>query len=147
MAAVSKDILIAATPDQLFDVIVDYPRYPEFVPGIKACRVVPGKGERKVEYELDIGLKRIKYVLLHVEMRPTRVAWSLVAGDALKVSSGSWELTPEGSGTRARYSVDIQIAKPPLIPQGVIDKITDELTRVQLPGTLSAFKARAERPR
>ena len=147
MAAVSKELLIAAPPDRLFDVIIDYPRYPEFVPGIKACRVLPGKGERKVEYELDIGLKRIRYVLLHLEQRPTRVAWSLVSGDALKVSNGSWELTPEGNGTRARYSVDIQIAKPPLIPQVVIDKITDELTRVQLPGTLAAFKARAERPR
>jgi coenzyme Q-binding protein COQ10 len=147
MSEVSKEIVIAAEPDRLFDVIIDYARYPEFVPGIKACRVLPGKGERRVEYELDIGLKRIRYVLHHLEQRPTRVAWSLGSGDSLKVSNGSWELTPEGSGTRARYSVDIQIAKPPLIPQSVIDKITDELTRVQLPRTLDAFKARAERPR
>jgi coenzyme Q-binding protein COQ10 len=147
MAEVSKEIVIGCTPDRLFEVLIDYAHYPEFVPGIKACRVLPGKGERRVEYELDIGLKRIRYVLLHAEQRPIRVAWSLISGDALKVSSGSWELQPEGSGTRARYSVDIQIAKPPLIPQSVIDKITDELTRVQLPRTLDAFKARAERPR
>jgi coenzyme Q-binding protein COQ10 len=146
MAAVSKEVVIGCAPDRLFDVIVDYPRYPEFVPGIKACRVLPGKGERRVEYELDLGLKRIRYVLLHVELRPVRVTWSLVSGDSLKVSNGSWELRPEGSGTLARYSVDIQIAKPLLIPQGVIDTLTDELTRVQLPRTLDAFKARAERP-
>jgi coenzyme Q-binding protein COQ10 len=85
-------------------------------------------------------------VLRHVEERPTRVAWTLVSGDALKVSSGSWVLAAEGSSTRARYSVDIQISKPPLIPQSVIDKLTDEMTRVQLPKTLDAFKARAERP-
>jgi ribosome-associated toxin RatA of RatAB toxin-antitoxin module len=147
MAEVSKEIVIGCTPDRLFEVLVDYARYPEFVPGITACRVLPGKGERRVEYELDIGLKRIRYVLLHVEQRPTRLAWSLVSGDALKVSNGSWELAPEGSGTRARYSVDIQITKPPLIPQSIIDKLTDELTKVQLPRTLDAFKARAERPR
>jgi coenzyme Q-binding protein COQ10 len=147
MAEVSREIVIAAAPDRLFDVIVDYARYPEFVPGIKACRVLPGKGERRVEYELDIGLKRIRYVLHHLEQRPSRVVWSLGSGDSLKVSNGSWELSPEGSGTRARYSVDIKIAKPPLIPQSVIDRITEELTRVQLPRTLDAFKARAERPR
>ena len=45
MAEVSKEILIAAPPARLFDVIVDYPSYPEYVPGIKACRVLPG-GER-----------------------------------------------------------------------------------------------------
>jgi hypothetical protein len=63
----------------------------------------------------------------------------------MKVSSGGWELAAEGSRTRAVYSVDIQIAKPPLIPQAVIDRVSDELTRVQLPRTLEAFKARAER--
>jgi len=146
MAEVSREIVMACTPERLFDVVVDYARYPEFVPGIKACRVLPGSGDRQVEYELDIGLKRIKYVLRHLEQRPTRVSWSLVSGDSLKVSNGSWELAPEGDGTKARYSVDIQIAKPPLIPQSVIDKLTDELTRVQLPKTLEAFKARAERP-
>jgi coenzyme Q-binding protein COQ10 len=146
MAEVSREIVIACSPERLFDVVVDYARYAEFVPGIKACRVLPGQGDRQVEYELDLGLKRIKYVLRHVEKRPTRVSWSLVSGDSLKASNGSWELAPDGTGTRARYSVDIQIAKPPLIPQSIIDKLTDELTRVQLPKTLEAFKARAERP-
>jgi len=145
MAEVSKEILIACPPERLFEVLVDYPRYPEFVPGIKACRILPGKSERLIEYELDLGLKRIRYVLRHVEQRPSSVTWSLASGDALKVSNGSWKLTPEGGATRAIYSVEIQVSKPPLIPQAVIDKVTDELTRVQLPLTLQAFKARAER--
>ncbi len=146
MAEVSREILMSCTPERLFDVLIDYARYPEFVPGIKACRVLAGTTDRQVEYQLDLGLKRITYVLRHLEQRPTQVSWSLVSGDALKVSSGSWALTPEGAGTRARYSVDIQIVKPPFIPQGVIDTLTEELTRVQLPRTLEAFKARAERP-
>lgn len=144
MAMVSKEIVIEAPADRLFDVIVDYGRYPSFVPGIKGCRVLPGRKDRDVEYELDLGLKRVKYVLRHVEVRPTRVTWSLVSGDMMKVSSGSWELRPDGERTHATYSVDIQITKPPLIPQSVIDRLTDELTRVQLPKTLEAFKARAE---
>jgi ribosome-associated toxin RatA of RatAB toxin-antitoxin module len=144
MAEVSREIIIDCAPDRLFEVLIDYPHYPEFVPGIRACRVLPGAGDRQVEYQLDLGLKRISYVLRHVEQRPTRVAWSLVTGDALKVSNGSWDLAPEGAGTRARYSVDIQISKPAFIPQSVIDTLTDEMTRVQLPKTLNAFKARAE---
>ena len=44
MAAVTREIVIDRTPERLFDVIVDYQRYPEFVPGIKACRVAPGAG-------------------------------------------------------------------------------------------------------
>jgi ribosome-associated toxin RatA of RatAB toxin-antitoxin module len=147
MAAVTKEIIIERTPDQVFDVLVDYARYPEFVPGMKGCRILPGKADRQVEYELDLGLKRIKYVLRHVETRPTLVTWSLVSGEMMKVSNGEWSLSPEGSATRARYTVDIQISKPPLIPQVVIDRVSDELTRVQLPKTLEAFKARVERSR
>ena len=103
-----------------------------------------GGAEKHVEYELDLGIRRIKYVLRHVEVRPTRVTWSLLSGDMLKVSNGSWELTPEGDSTRARYSVEIQVSKPPLVPQALVDRVSDELTRVQLPRTLEAFKARAE---
>jgi len=144
MAVVSKEIVIEAPAERLFDVIVDYASYPAFVPGIKGCRVLPGRKDRDVEYELDLGIKRVKYVLRHLEARPTKVTWSLVSGDMMKVSSGSWELRPDGPRTHARYSVEIQISKPPLIPQSVIDRVTDELTRVQLPKTLDAFKARAE---
>jgi len=147
MAAVTKEIVFDRPPELVFDVLVDYARYAEFVPGIKGCRVLPGKGDPQVEYELDLGLKRIKYVLRHVETRPSRITWSLVSGEMMKVSNGSWELVAEGSATRGRYTVDIQIAKPPLIPQSVIDRVSDELTRVQLPKTLEAFKARVERPR
>ena len=62
----------------------------------------------------------------------------------MKVSNGSWELAAEGGRTRARYSLEVQVAKPPLIPQMVVDRISDELTRVALPRTLEAFKKRAE---
>jgi len=145
MADVSKEIVFDRPAEQVFDVLVDYARYPEFVPGIKACRLLPAKGLRHVEYELDLGLKRIKYVLHHVETRPSRITWSLVSGEMMKVSNGEWLLTAQGGITRARYTVDIQISKPPLIPQSVIDRVSDELTRVQLPKTLEAFKARVER--
>jgi ribosome-associated toxin RatA of RatAB toxin-antitoxin module len=147
MTAVSREIVFERKPEQVFDVLADYARYPEYVPDIKGCRVLPGKGDRLVEYELDLGLKRIKYVLRHVEVRPSGITWSLVSGEMMRVSSGSWELTAEGAGTRARYTVDIQISKPPLIPQAVIDRITDELTKVKLPKTLEAFKTRVERSR
>jgi ribosome-associated toxin RatA of RatAB toxin-antitoxin module len=147
MAAVSKEILVDTPVERFFDLVVDYERYPEFVPSIRACRVLAGDAEKRVEYELDLGVKRIRYVLKHVEERPTRVRWSLVSGDMMKVSNGSWQLTAEGARTRAVYSVEIQIARPPLLPQAIVDRVTDELTRVQLPRTLEAFKARAEKRR
>ena len=144
-STVSQEILIDAAPEVLFDVIVDYDRYPEFVPSVKGCRVTRNGGEVRVQYEVDLGLKRIRYVLRHREERPRHVSWSLDSGEWMKVSNGSWDLAPEGDRTRARYAVEVQIAKPPLVPQSVVDRLTDELTRVQLPRTLAAFKSRAEK--
>ncbi len=144
MALVSQEIVVQAGIDAFFDIVTDYARYPEFVPGIKACTVKEVGPETHVEYDLDLGLRRIRYVLQHRAERPRRVTWSLVSGEVLKVSNGSWELTPEGDRTRARYSVDIQIAKPPLVPQALLDRMSDQLTKVQLPRTLEAFRARAE---
>ncbi len=145
MSVVTKQVVIEAPIERVYEIVVDYERYPEFVPGIRRCRVRGGKGEKHVEYELDLGVKRIRYVLRHEEQRPRRVSWSLVSGDMMKVSNGSWELSDDRGRTRAVYSVEIQIARPPLVPQALVDRVSDELTKVQLPKTLEAFKARAER--
>jgi ribosome-associated toxin RatA of RatAB toxin-antitoxin module len=144
MSVVTKQVVIEAPIERVYEIIVDYERYPEFVPGIRKCRVRQGKGEKDVEYELDLGVRRIKYVLRHEEQRPRKVSWSLVSGDMMKVSNGSWELSDDGGRTRAVYSVEIQVARPPLVPQALVDRVSDELTRGQLPKTLEAFKARAE---
>ena len=144
-SSLSKEMVVDVPVERFYDLVVDYARYPEFVPGMKACRVKPGGTHKDVEYELDLGIKRIRYTLRHVEERPRRVAWSLVGGDMMKVSNGSWELWDENGKTRARYTVEVQVSKPPLIPQAIVDRVSDELTRVQLPRTLEAFKARAER--
>ena len=144
-SSITREITIAVPPEKLFDIIADYARYPEFVPAVKSSRPKRTGSTVDVEFELDLGVKTIRYTLRHVEERPRKVSWSLVASDWMKVSNGSWELTPEGEGTRARYSVEIQIAKPPLVPQSLVDRITDELTKVQLPRMLEAFKGRAER--
>lgn len=144
MAVVTKQMLVDAPVEKFYEIVVGYEKYPEFVPGIRRCRVRERDGEKQVEYELDLGIRRIKYVLRHEEQRPRRVSWSLVSGDMMKVSNGSWELAADGTRTRAIYSVEIQISRPPLVPQALVDRVSDELTRIQLPKTLEAFKVRAE---
>jgi coenzyme Q-binding protein COQ10 len=143
--SITREITIAVAPEKLFDVIADYDRYPEFVPSVKSCRATRTGATVDVEFELDLGVKTIRYTLRHREDRPRSVCWSLLASDWMKVSNGSWELIPEGGHTRARYTVEIQISKPAFIPQVLVDKVTEQLTRVQLPRTLEAFKERAEK--
>ncbi len=144
MAAVTSEVLVAVPVERFYAVVRDYDRYPEFVPTVKRCRARRSAGGVEVDYELDLGLKKIAYTLKLTEEPPRKVTWSLQKSDWMKVSNGSWELFDQGGKTRAVYSVDIQIQKPPLIPQSLVDRISDELTRVQLPRMLEAFRKRAE---
>src|SRR5512140_1174442 len=100
MSVVTKHVIIDTPVERFYEIVVDYERYPEFVPGIRRCRVRGGKGEKQVEYELDLGIRRISYVLRHEELRPRRVTWSLVSGDMMKVSNGSWELSADDGRTK-----------------------------------------------
>ncbi len=145
MSKVTKQVVVDAPLERFYELVVDYERYPEFVPGIHGCRIVSVRPKKHDEYQLDLGIKRIKYVLEMHERKPTHVAWSLVSGEMMKVSNGSWELSAEDGRTHAVYTVEIQISRPPLVPQAIVDRVSDELTRIQLPKTLDAFKARAER--
>lgn len=143
---VMREVVVEAPVERLFALVMDFERYPEFVPGVKACRAKPpaADGSIDAEYEVDVGVKTIRYTLRHVPVPPTALTWSLVSGDWMKVLNGSWELADAGGRTRARYAIDVQVAKPALVPQSVVDRISDELAKVQLHRVLDAFKARAE---
>ncbi len=144
----SKEMVVDVPVERFWDVVADYAAYPGFLPGVKRTRVVHAdKGVKDVEYEVDLGVKTITYVLRHLEHAPERMTWSLVKGDMMKVSNGAWELSNHAGKTLARYTVEVQVQKPPLVPQVIVDRVSDELTRVQLPKTLEAFKARAEKGR
>ncbi len=142
---ISREMVIGVPVEQFYELVVDYESYPQFVPSVRSCRVVHvAKGFRDIEYKVDLGVKTVQYVLRHIEFKPDKVTWSLVKSDMMKISNGSWELLPHAGNTLARYTVEVQVSKPPLIPQSIVDRVSDELTKVQLPRTLEAFKVRAE---
>ena len=145
---VSKEMVVDVPVEAFWKVVADYEAYSGFVPSVKRTRVVrTDKGVKDVEYEVDLGVKTVKYTLRHLEHAPTRMTWSLLKGDMMKVSNGAWELSNHAGKTLARYTVEVQVQRPALVPQAIVDRVSDELTKVQLPRTLEAFKVRAEKGR
>ncbi|MCX5731700.1 MAG: SRPBCC family protein [Deltaproteobacteria bacterium] len=143
---VSQEMVVDVPVERFWEVVADYGAYPGFVPSVKRTRVVHlEKGVKDVAYEVDLGVKTIKYTLRHLESAPSKMTWSLRKGEMMKVSNGAWELSNHAGKTLARYTVEVQVQKPPLVPQAIVDRVSDELTKVQLPRTLAAFKARAEK--
>jgi ribosome-associated toxin RatA of RatAB toxin-antitoxin module len=145
---VSKEMVVDVSVERFWEVVAAYEAYPGFVPSVKKTREVrPDKGVKDVENEVDLGVKTIKYTLRHLEHAPSKMTWSLLKGDMMKVSNGAWELSNHAGKTLARYTVEVQVQRPALVPQAIVDRVSDELTKVQLPRTLDAFKARAEKGR
>jgi ribosome-associated toxin RatA of RatAB toxin-antitoxin module len=140
MAHAQKSIVIEVTPDQLFDVIADYEKYPEFLPEVRSAKVAFGTGGvKEVTYSVDIKAKVISYTLKHVAERPGKVTWTLLRGEMMKGNDGSWVLKPApGGGTEATYSVDLKLSA--LVPSFIEKALAEQ----QLPALLANFKKRAE---
>ncbi len=88
-AAQEVTVEIAATPEECFAVIIDFERYPEWSSAVRRSRVLErdkaGIG-RQVEFEIDLRIKTIRYVLQYEYRRPTQVTWTSVEGDVESIA-------------------------------------------------------------
>ena len=142
MAQASRSVTVNVPPEKMFDVIVDYQKYPEFLPEVKKVVINAGQGSiKEVTYTVDIKAKVITYTLKHTTEKPTKVAWTMVKGEMMKGNDGAWTLKPgaQPGTTEATYTIDLKLSS--LVP-GFIEKA---LAEQSLPGLLANFKARAEK--
>ena len=142
MAQASRSVVVNVTPEQLFDVIIDYEKYPEFLPEVKKVKVDAGQGTiKEVTYTVDIKAKVITYTLKHTAERPNKLIWTMIKGEMMKGNDGTWQLKPgpQPGTVEATYTIDLKLSA--LVP-GFIEKA---LAEQSLPGLLTNFKNRAEK--
>jgi coenzyme Q-binding protein COQ10 len=141
MPGATRSIVINAPVEKVFDVIVQYDKYPQFLPEVKEVRTSDRKGnELHVHYKVDV-MKTIKYSIRVKEERPTRMSWSFIEGEFMKDNKGSWVLEPAGEGkTKATYTVEMALGA--LVPKTIVNALVE----TSLPKMLDAFKRRAEIP-
>jgi len=139
MATTSVTEIFDCRPEQLYDILTDYEKYPEFLSEVKSCKVIAQEGDKPiVEYEVSI-IKTIRYRLKMDQVRPARVAWSFVDGDMFKANSGAWELRDLGNGkTEVKYSIEVKFN---MFVPGMIEK---QLVKVNIPGMMAAYKKRVK---
>jgi len=141
MAQATRSIVIDVTPDKLYDVIVDFEKYAEFLPEVKKTSVAAGPGDAKdVTYTIDIKAKIITYTLRHTGQKPSKAAWSMTKGEMIKGNEGHWALKElPGGKTEATYVIDLKLSA--FVP-GFVEKA---LAEQSLPALLENFKKRAEK--
>ena len=120
----------------LFDTIVDFESYPEFLPEVVSAKA-NGKGKKvRVDFELEV-IKRFEYTLEFEVTVPTEVQWNLVKSNFFKTNSGRWLLQEGEKGVDVHY--ELEVAFGFLVPTWV----TKKMTEVSLPAMFERFEKRA----
>ncbi len=129
--------------DSLFNVVTDFPKYPEFVPAVKNVTVKPvgtvtkDIGELEGVYQVSF-MKDFEYKLkLSYDRAAGKVRWSLLESSVFKTNNGGWDLKRiSDTQTEVRYFVDVEfkIMVPGFILNGLVKK--------DLPNMIAAFAER-----
>ena len=139
MASASRTEVVEVDINKLYDVLVDYEKYPEFVDGVSGIKVLAkNETSAKVEYSLNM-IKSFKYIINLKQERPHRITWVLDSGDLFKKNDGEWKLKDLGNGkTEVTYSLDLDFKM--FAPSSILSALTEK----NLPTMMNSFFKRAK---
>lgn len=139
MATATRTEIFEVDINKLYDVIVDYARYSEFVDGVSSTKVLSqNETSAKVEYSVNM-IKSFKYILATTQSKPTKVSWVLDSGDLFKKNDGSWTLKDLGGGkTEVTYTLEVDFKM--FAPNSILTALTEK----NLPVMMQSFYKRAK---
>jgi coenzyme Q-binding protein COQ10 len=131
--------ILPYTPEQLFDLVADIEKYPEFLPWCRAARILTRK-EGECTAELVISFKHMteSYVSRVVLERPGRIEATLVRGPFSHLTN-RWTFTPQSGGaTQVDFYLDFSFRSKMLemLIGGLFIRAAEQMG--------AAFKARAD---
>ena len=113
MRQVDRTALVPYTPEQMFALVADIERYPEFVPSVVGAKVLQ-KDERGVigQLEMERAGIREKFTTRNVFEPPVRMSLALVDGP-FRLLDGLWTFDAVGDkGTKIRLAIRFEFANP-----------------------------------
>lgn len=139
---VTEHITIDATPAVVREVLLDFPRYPEWAKDLKEVTVTAtddeGRGS-EVRYRAAGMGRSTSYTLRYDYTHPDRVAWVLTEGDVTRKLDGHYELAADGNGaTAVTYVLEAELVLP--LPGFVKRRAQGRIMHT----ALDELKARAE---
>ena len=129
MRSHSESHWLAYTPEQMFDLVADVPRYPEFLPWCISTRVLERPSEAEMLAEMEIGFKMIRerYTSRIIMERPTELQVESLDGLFRELHT-SWRFVaaPQG-GTNVAF--EIRFAFRSIMLQTMIGAVFNEAAR------------------
>ena len=136
---------IAATPDVVRAILLDFPRYPEWAKDLKSVEVLDTDDQGRatsVRFRAAGFGRSIHYTLAYDHADPNVFAWVLSEGDIMRKLDGNYLLSPSAEGgTDVVYELEVELVVP--LP-GFVKRRTQ--TKI-MHAALHELKAFAERSR
>jgi len=127
------------SPEQMFELVVDVPRYPEFLPWVSAIRV-RANSEDEMMADMIVGFKGLRETFTSrvVKQRPHSVHVDYVDGP-LRHLSNDWRFRPDGEG-----GVLIDFAVDFAFKNRMFELLAGQVFDRALRKMIGAFEARAQ---
>lgn len=144
MKHVNKSVLVWYSAQEMFDLVVDVPAYPQFLPWCDQAQVVQHHSDgMTARLGLAFGRLRHTFTTRNTHVQPHEVGMSLVDGPFSHLE-GHWhfaDLHPDGSNSRAcRATLDLRYAFEGRTAELVLSPVFDRIAAT----LVDAFLARAQ---
>jgi ribosome-associated toxin RatA of RatAB toxin-antitoxin module len=132
LKVVERSALVKHTPAQMFALVDDVPRYPEFLPWCVGARIESASAtERLAQLRIARGAINLEFTTRNTLESDSQILMELIEGPFNHLT-GRWTFEPIGDkGSRVRFKVDFEfknrlmgMALNPVF-ESVCDKIVD----------------------
>jgi coenzyme Q-binding protein COQ10 len=126
-------------PEQMFDLVADVARYPEFLPWVSAVRV-RSNDEAAMVADVIVGFKGLResFTSRVSKERPGRIHVDYVEGP-LKFLRNDWGFRPDGDGCFVDFAVEFQFKSR------IFEAIAGQVFGTALRRMIGAFEDRARK--
>ena len=136
----SENRILPYTPEQIFALVADVERYPEFLPWCVACRITARPSPTEFIADLAVGFKMVREQFTsRVTLTPNeRIVVSYLKGPFQHLEN-QWQFAPADGGTRVDFALQFEFRSALL--QTLIGALFEEAVRRMV----TAFEARARK--
>jgi ribosome-associated toxin RatA of RatAB toxin-antitoxin module len=109
MKNIHKSVLIWYSPEEMFQLVTDVARYPEFLPWCDQARVLENDAQGMLaEVGISLGGLQQTFTTRNTHVEGRSVGMSLVKGPFSDLT-GLWQFTPVGDGQQRACKVELNL--------------------------------------
>lgn len=122
--------ILRYTPEQMYDLVADVRRYPEFLPWCVGSRIV-SQTDNELLADLTIGFKMFRETFRsRVQLSPKHEVRVQYENGPFRYLNNTWKFTPVEGGTEVDFFVDFEFKSALL--QAVIGVVFNEAVRLMV---------------